>query len=340
MVVPLLAPLILIAALLVAYAQATLAHSQNTGLIGWLTGKLSSLPIIGGLSVKQVLKLDGWITNMLGRHFKQIEARGVAWMVSLDSFTRRNAKAALSVAAPVWALAYWLVHTEIGRQAKAHDAPIAKTADHALAVATDARDRAIGHKTTPVQRTTTTKVTKVERVVMPHAEEWDWITHHWGGLVRAISLAAAGALAPTLPQAKPIRWPWGLTPTAIRRRLHRLEGLLGVAGMAVAVAAVFRVTPRCVTNGNIGKLMRRICGMPAHWFNDLLGLLADFYVLENLCDVLPWVEAAASSIAVPFVEGVTTITKANGGCLSKTAPAYPVPQLYLPSVTPGLLVGV
>jgi hypothetical protein len=172
---------------------------------------------------------------------------------------------------------------------------------------------------------------------MPHAEEWTWITNHWQGLKHAIALAAAGVLAPTLPRVKPLAWPWGLTPTAIRRRLHRVEGLLGVSAMAVAVAAVLRVSPRCLTDGNVGRVARRLCGMPTRWLDDVLGLIADFYILENLCDVLPWVEAAASAVAVPFVETVTTVAASNKGCLSKRAPSYRVPRLYLPSVVGSLV---
>ena len=335
MVVPLLAPLILVAALIVAYAQATLTHSQSTGLIGWLTGKLASLPIVGGLSVKQVLKLDAWVTNMLGRHFKQIEARGVAWMASLDMFTRRNAKAALSLAAPVWGLAYWLVHTEIGRQAKARDAPIARTADHALAVATDARDRAVGHKTTPVTRTQTKTITKIEHVTMPHAEEWDWITHHWGGLVRAISLASAGALAPTLPQVKPIAWPRGLTPTAIRRRLGRVEKLLGVTAMAAAVAAVFRVTPECVTNGNIGRAMRFLCRSPKWLLDALLLGTVEAFIATDLCEFAYLLRKAAEA-EVPALMELVSVENALIDCHGTAKPKL----FALPPATPTPLQGV
>ena len=338
--IALLAPLILVAALIVAYAQATLAHSQNTGLIGWLTGKLASLPILGGLSAKQVLKLDAWITNMLGRHFKQIEARGVAWMSALDSFTRRNAKAALSIGAPVWALAYWLTHVEIGRQAKAHDAPIARKASRGLAQSNQALRIAENVAHAKPGTRVNVRVTRIERVAMPHAEEWNWINNHWAGLKQAIALAAAGALAPTLPRVHVPSVPWGLTPTRIRRIIRGLGVPIGLSALAVSVAAILRVTPHCLRDGNIGKVARRLCGMPTHWLNDVLGLLGDFLILENLCDVLPWVEAAASSVAVPFVDAVTTVTSANSGCLSKTAPTYPTPQLYLAPTADSLLAGV
>lgn len=284
--IALLAPLILVAALLVAYAQATLAHSQNTGLIGWLTGKLASLPIIGGLSVKQVLKLDAWITNMLGRHFKQIEARGVAWMVALDSFTRRNAKAALSLGAPVWALAYWLTHVEIGRQAKARDAPIARKAAQGLAASQQALRIAENVAHAKPGTNVNVRVTRVEKVAMPHAEEWAWINNHWLGLKHAISLAAAGVLAPTLPRVKAPAVPWGLTPTRIRRILRGLGVPIGLAAFAVSMAAVFRVTPRCVTSGNIGRAMRGLCRAPT-WLLDVF-LLTSFeaFTVLDLCQFI------------------------------------------------------
>jgi len=333
---PLAIPLLLILTAFVAYASATLQHSQSTGFVGWLTGKLASLPILGGLSVKQVLKLDRWMTSMIGRHFKQVEQYAVRWLSGLDQFTRRNAKAALSLGAPVWALAYWLVHTEIGRQAKAHDRPIAKTANHALAIGERLQAGAIPHKTTEVIQKNTKTVTRVERVVMPHAAEWEWINHHWQGLKHAISLAAAGVLAPTLPRVKPISWPWGLTPTAIRRRLHRVEGLLGVTGMAVAIAAVLRVTPRCLTSGNIGRAARGLCRAPT-WLLDVL-LLSSFeaFAVADMCSLIA-AEVKLAEWFQPLLMDLVSVDEwLIQNCGYSKAPDLTLPALSFPNVRYGV----
>lgn len=328
-------PLLLILTAFVAYAMATLQHSQSTGLVGWLTGKLADLPIIGGLSVKQILKLDQWMTSLIGRHFKQVERYAVRWLSLLAQFTRSNSKAALSLGAPVWALAYWLVHIEIGRQAKAHDKPIAKTANEALAVATDARSRAVGHKAAPIIVKQGARVTKVERVVMPHAEEWDWINSHWGGIKRAVALASVGALAPTLPRVKPLAWPYGLTPTSIRRRLHRVERLLGVGAMAVAVAAVFRVSAECVTNGNIGRLMRFFCRSPK-WLLDLLILGAvEAFIVTDLCE-FTWLLRKAAKAEVPALMELVSVENALLNCHGDNS----LIAFRLPDATPTPLQGV
>lgn len=160
---------------------------------------------------------------------------------------------------------------------------------------------------------------------------------------RVVPLSRRAAIA-AFPGLREIPWikreVFGLTKrwARINWRLRRLEGLLTVAGFAAVLATVWGVSLRCVKrNGPIGRTARGLCGMPTHLLDDLLGLLADFYILENLCDVLPWVEAAASAVAVPFVETVTTVVPANKGCLSKRAPRYTVPQLYLPSVVGSLV---
>lgn len=326
----LLYPLLPLLALLVAYAMSQLQHSISTGWVSWLVGKFGNLPIWNSFSIEQVLKLDRWMTNLIGKHFKQVAAGGIRWIVALDTFTRRNAKAALSIGAPVWALAYWLVHTEIGRQAKAHDKPIAKTANEALAVATDARDRAVGHKTTPVVIKQGAQITKVERVAMPHAEEWAWINQHWHGLKNAVALAAAGALAPTLPRVKPLAWPWGLTPTGIRRRLHRIEGLLGVAGFAAVLAATLRVTPRCITDGNIGRAMRFLCRSPKWLLDLLLTGAVEAFVVTDLCE-FSYLLQQATKAQVPALLELVSVEDALIGCHGAEKPMlFDLPPADIP----------
>jgi len=190
---------------------------------------------------------------------------------------------------------------------------------------------------------------RIVRAVLPHIRVGTntvthWITRELPTTTARVSRAAIAAAYPDIRALPGLRREvYGLTRrwARINARLHRLEGLFGATALAVAMANVFGLPNwRCLTRGNVGKLVRGVCGLPAHLLSDVLGLLADFLVLENLCDVLPWVEAAASSVAVPFVDAVTTISSANAGCLAKQAPAAAPLQLYLPSVAPSLTAGV
>jgi hypothetical protein len=294
---------------------------------------IGNLPFLGGLDLKQIIKLDQWMTHYLGRHFQAVEKHAVNWLGGLDQASRRYAKAALSVAAPVWGLAYWLVHVEIGRQAKAHDKPIARNAAQAKAIAKRAEAASVGAHAQAPTRTNTKTVTKVERVVMPHAEEWTWINHHWQGLKHAISLAAAGVLAPTLPRVKPLAWPRGLTPTAIRRRLGRVEALLGVTAFAAVMARVLRVTPRCLTDGNVGKVARRLCGLSARGLEDLLGFLVDAFLLVNICETITLMEQGLSLIDGPLNEWIGTADKMFVHCKYDLPPKLAPVRLSLPPLS-------
>src|ERR1700740_396878 len=78
-------PLILLLTALVALGSAALQHSASTGLVNWLSRVVGNVPIVGGiLSTKQILKLDGWILNLIGKHFKEVESAAVGWLAALD----------------------------------------------------------------------------------------------------------------------------------------------------------------------------------------------------------------------------------------------------------------
>lgn len=83
----------------------------------------------------------------------------------------------------------------------------------------------------------------------------------------------------------------------IERRLRRMEALLGVTGLAIAMANVLGLPNwRCLTRGNVGRVARHLCGLPARAIEDLLGLLVDLYVLQHVCDLLTLMEQGFSLI--------------------------------------------
>jgi len=118
-------------------------------------------------------------------------------------------------------------------------------------------------------------------VVIPHLGELRWIHSHWRAIARAAALAAvapATVALPTvhvLPRIKALeRWD-GYT----RKRLRRLEKLLGVTGFALLMARVLGVSSRCVrSSGPIGRVAKALCGLES----DLLaGLLLGLAIVET-----------------------------------------------------------
>jgi hypothetical protein len=127
----------------------------------------------------------------------------------------------------------------------------------------------------------------------------------------------------------------------LQKRIGRVEGLLGAAAFAGLMAnAIGGITGRCLRSGPIGRTARALCGLPTHLLDDFLSLLADFFILTNICSVIPWLEAAFSDIAIPITETLTTVTKDTIHCLTSDAAPLPVPTLHLPSPVDNLLAGV
>lgn len=129
---------------------------------------------------------------------------------------------------------------------------------------------------------------------------------------------------------------FGRTVKQIRRRLGKVEALLGATAMAVAMANVLGIpNPRCLTKGPVGRFSRALCGMPTNLLNDLLGLIADYFVVSHICDVLPFIEDAASTIGTPLVAELTKV--GAGLCDANTQPAALVGPM--PTI-PALVFGV
>lgn len=130
--------------------------------------------------------------------------------------------------------------------------------------------------------------------------------------------------------------PFGRTIAQIKKRLTRAEAWVGATALSVAMANVLGLpNPRCLRDGPLGRISRRLCGIPTSFLNDLLGLVADFFILENVCTLLPWIESAASEVGTPLVELLTDA--AAGLCDGNQAPARlrgPKPSV------PALIFGV
>lgn len=110
---------------------------------------------------------------------------------------------------------------------------------------------------------------------------------------------------------------------------HALEAgtLATTAAVAWALARLGSSWIRCSNWNRIGKT---VCGLPGNWIEDLLGLVADFLILENICQVIPWLEEGLSVVALPLVE---VMTAAGAGlCAAESSPpeVLPSPGLQLP----------
>jgi len=127
----------------------------------------------------------------------------------------------------------------------------------------------------------------------------------------------------------------------LEKRLRKVESFAAAGVFAGILANLWGVSSKCVRSGGpIGKVARSLCGINKSLLDDLLGLVADFFILTNICDVIPLLEVAASDVAEPLVETLTTITKDTVKCIGTPTPTITVPQLYLPTSVASLTAGL
>lgn len=127
----------------------------------------------------------------------------------------------------------------------------------------------------------------------------------------------------------------------VEHRLRKAELAVGATAFAATIANAWGIPLRCAKSGGpIARLARSMCGLPGHFLNDVFGLLADFFVLENICTVLPWVEDAGSVIGAPLIENLTDLGAGLCAPEAKRPGVLAVPALYLPLPTDSLLAGV
>lgn len=180
-----------------------------------------------------------------------------------------------------------------------------------------------------------TSTTVVERLPKQLRRE---VTHDH---LRIGALAAAvAALAGSLTWPHGISVPhvpelWrGLTKrlARIERRLRRLEGLLGVTGMAIAIANVLGIpNPRCLTKGPLGKVSRALCGLGGQALEDLLGLIVDAAVLGDPCDTMTILVDGAHLVMGPIDDLTGALDDAFGRCNYNLAAPLKVGNLYPPA---------
>lgn len=191
----------------------------------------------------------------------------------------------------------------------------------------------------------TALVTKLIAAQLPKV--WNTVTHVVHVVEHTVThtvtkvVQAAGAIPLPNPWAFPRfhRWWHDLTKwrEVTQRRLHRLEALLGVTGMAIALANVLGLPSwRCLTKGNIGKTARHLCGLSPAFLNDLLALVTDALVLTNICTLIGLMEDGFSLIEPELLAFVTGLEAVACYGSAGTLPALPGPAPFLtpnPGVT-------
>jgi len=329
--VPLAIGLFVLLAYLVATGTAASAIATARAHTGWLPSWLKSA-VVFVLPVAQVfLALGKWLSHHLGSYAAAIEAKVSRWFGELAHY--QNVVGYWSLYWPI-GLYHFAEHAyrhAIPSAINARTKPLAKRIDavEAQAKAAAGFDHSVPRRIKAVDQTK--EVTVIKEVAMPHAGEWSWVHDHFNTLKKVVLGTAAAAVAVPLPLAPALPIPWHGIDKRVKRLSKDLLFWTTATGAALLVArAIGGVTSNCVKKGPIGKVARALCGIPTHLLDDLLALIADFFVLTEICQVLPWLETAAQDIAIPLVD---VLVKAGPAICKKgddiSAPLA-IPQLYGP----------
>lgn len=125
------------------------------------------------------------------------------------------------------------------------------------------------------------------------------------------------------------KWARGQIVQLKKRENHRWSHLGPLALLALTPLAI-KTLIGLVECKNVGRSLKKFCGAPGHLVDDFLALLADFFILTNICTILPWLEQGFNLIEPAIAEvtaGAAAIACSDG--YDKPA-ALRVPTLHLP----------
>lgn len=260
--------------------------------VGWLANVLRHVPLVGSLAAGQVTKLSRWLANKLGAAALLMESHIAGFFAGVLTVVKFVAFWTFAWPVEMLLTTKWLLHDEIPRLIHA-----LKTAPGVL---TRIVTRTIGltRREWAAVKTLAASVARsavhipLGALSLPDLNAIRWLRHNYKALVAAA--AVAGGLAMPWPTLRRLMH----RTDALSKRLHRVEALLGVTAFAAIMARVLGLaSPRCLRGGNVGRIARGICGMPLRWFNDVLALLTDFFVLTEICEVIGWLEAGFGVVA-------------------------------------------
>jgi hypothetical protein len=308
--VPLAIPLIVLVGVLVALGMASTSSAVSKGIAGWMPSWLKKAAFFVIPLAQQTVALARYLSHALGIHYGAIVHHAVRWFSELAHYVDVVGYWSLYWPVELYNVASRIIYHEIPTAIKARTAGLV-SAIAALKARVGALAHEVGSLPHTIKGLANTKIlTRIERVALPHAAEWDWIHDHFDALRKAVAAAAVGAAgAIVLPHFPAFPIPWRGEIKALKKRLTKVEGLLGVTALAIAMSRVLGVSSRCLRSGNVGKMARALCGLPADIFAALLGGLV---VLEGGFSVVAFTQAL-QSVEDEIVQGLTaTISELQG----------------------------
>ena len=311
----------------VAYGSTMLARSHAGGFVGWLLHVIT-FPVRlfrNADAITWINDLTRFLTRHVGSTFEEMAPAVTSWLTGVNQYLGQIQSALFSLPVTMVNTLYWLLYVHIPHVLRASTGAIARTA-HAARVETQqqAKQIAANAAAVPVKARAAAR-SAAGTLEQPYVQQWDWIKAHWKGITSAVGLAGLAGAAGEMP--------YGLTIRNLRIHLRRLDKLsiggLAAGALAMGLARLGLSHLKCNNNTRFG---RALCRTPLNFFNDLLGILADVWVLDNICGLLPQLERAASVTGLPLVRGLTALAAALPDCQKDKPGVMSGPPVTIPAV--------
>lgn len=313
---------------LTAYAMAALSRYHASGILGYLQKFLTTIVKAVILTPLEIIGFTRWLAHEYGGAFIAAAKQTIGFVWGVGMYVA-ELQQAVFVTMPYHLLkfAYRLIYHELPLQIGAAAKPIGRVA-HAARVEVIRETKIIYRQAKAVPRIAEhAAAVAIPWTTAPYIEQWRWLKKHWKAVLGAAGLAGLAGVAGEMP--------YGRTIKSIRRRLSRIEkyslGGLAAGALAIGLARIGLGWARC---NNVGRMGRALCRTPGNLLNDLLGILADIWVLENICVLIGPLESSAQTIGTPMVAALTAVGAGLcagniGAPAALSGPAVTVPSLYL-----------
>lgn len=311
----LLLSLVMLAAALVCLGLVASLQAVNRAVFGGLGQLLGSIPGIGGVLASPVNAVYHWMDHELGSVVVFLDARVGHYLHTLGQLFAWIGNEIAELATQLFITAQtltsyapvWLLHGAETRLRHAVQAAAATAEAEATRLFGLAR-----HGIDALARETAGGLDRLEQ---------------------AVEATIARDVASLRARARSLARDY----ETLFHRIRRLDRLLGIAGaVALVDVALTHLGLSWIKCRNWKRAGRAVCGMPTNLLSDLLGLVADFFVLTNVCTVIPWLEAGFSTVAAPLVP---ILTAAEAGLCAPGSELPPRLDVPAPQPVP-LLSGI
>jgi len=280
-VVIVLVPIAVLLTAYVAYAVSQQSHAWADAIVRGFTAWIVKIPLVGAAVERLIVSGATWISNKLGNFFLAKAERVINWIGGLGHYAWMVANATLDWPIELLTTVRWLLTKEIPHLIRGLPTAVTRLVHQAQAIIGGLeRDfsRLYAHLPGQVRKLIAAGLLGL---VGPFLLPLRWLLKVW----RQISHAAAVAGGIAIPWIEVPKLRRG--EIAIRKRLAKVEKLLGVSALAVVMARVLQVSTRCLRDGNLGRGARQACSTDSSLWESLLG---DLLAIVGVISVVEFAE--------------------------------------------------